>query len=268
MESVPTPRSHLKNPKAFELEELIENSPLVEVEPLLSALHEGEITTDEYITLSTALIKKNNLIEGHFSENSKHLTAEVERLGVDPVTGLFTRNNLEKTTNEFLEELNHKERENRNPTIHSIVVFALDLDNLRKWNEFGHQFGDQALQTIAKVARAELRNSCAFRLGDRSDEIVVLVKVFNPLTDEVIKERIVERFKTELNGSFIEVKKKGGEVVKEPVTAATGFVVLRPGEQRSLNDILHEADQNQLLDKGEAKEIRIREAREKLGQVA
>ena len=50
-----------------------------------------------------------------------------------------------------------------------------------------------------------------------------------------------------------------------PVTAAAGYVVVKPGDLRNVEQILEEADANQVLDKDtEAKTLRIEKAAEVL----
>ena len=143
----------------------------------------------------------------------------------DQLTGLFNRRKLEHDL------ALHHESYLRHSAPTSILMF--DLDNLKKINDSkGHHAGDQALQTVASICRAELRKTdCACRFG--GDEFVVALP--NTELEQAMQfaHRLHDRLREEL--SLFEVD---GVVI----TASMGVTTLQP-EERTFEDSIKRADQ-------------------------
>lgn len=86
---------------------------------------------------------------------------------VDPVSGVANRHFLETQLNRLLHEL-HSVRE-------PFTVCMLDIDHFKSANdEFGHEFGDRVLRTLARSLLNSLRSSDMLgRWG--GDEFVLLL---------------------------------------------------------------------------------------------
>ena len=227
----------------------------------------GEISDQQYNELVEKLLSRHEKTEGPLADVGIKLAKENNDLGIDPVTKLEKNNLLEKRLGDLIKELNFpKTKENRStPTLSSVVVVAVDLDNLKKWNdEYGHRFGDEALFVLTSSLKASIRGGdFVFRRGDKSDEFIVLLRIDN----EIDKDRINQLFeiiKTKANSNFIKV-----DGVDMPVTAAMGYIILKPGESREIKDILDVADLNQVAEKiPEIKKRRIEEAGQRLAKVS
>ena len=85
-------------------------------------------------------------------ENSR-LFEETQRLAIhDSLTGLYNRR--------YFMELATKQFEHARRYQHPLTVIMLDIDHFKKVNDtFGHQVGDQVLQTVAKLCKNGLRSS-------------------------------------------------------------------------------------------------------------
>lgn len=200
-------------------------------------------------------------------EEIEGLKSQIVKFKTDPVTGLERNHLLNQKLKNLIEELNHN-TEGGESSLFAVMVVALDLDDLRKWNKHGHKVGDKALEIIASSIKRVIKNKDhAFRRGDKSDEIVVVMRIEKNLDDNTLKEVIFERLQRVVNAGFIEIN-ENGEKIKEPVTASADFIVLKPGESRSVDEILAEVDARQVADKEnpQRKENRINKARELLNK--
>ena len=143
----------------------------------------------------------------------------------DQLTGLFNRRKLEHDL------ALHHESYLRHSAPTSILMF--DLDNLKKINDSrGHHAGDQALQTVASICRAELRKTdCACRFG--GDEFVVALP--NTELEQAMQFalRLHDRLREELSLFAVD-----GVVI----TASMGVTTLQP-EDRTFEDSIKGADQ-------------------------
>lgn len=76
--------------------------------------------------------------------------------------------------------------------LHPISILVMDMDNLKIINDqYGHQTGDIALQTIADILRTRFRSEdVVARIG--GDEFAVLLPGVNPEMSLKMKERILE----------------------------------------------------------------------------
>ncbi|MFA6353473.1 MAG: GGDEF domain-containing protein [Candidatus Paceibacterota bacterium] len=243
---------------ASKLSDLIDSGDSVDSTVLMSALEKEEITQYQYITLANQLMKKGEWTEDALANVGKKLGDQIEGLGIDPVTNLMRSNFLEERLDRLIKELNFKltPEKKRSSPLFAVMVIAIDVDNLRIWNTYGHAVGDKALRIIADSVKEVIRDDDgAFRLGDKSDEIIVTMRITQDLEPSKLEE-IFRRVKHKLNSKFIEI-----DNIKLPVTVAAGCAILKPGESRKNKEIIHAADLNQATDKTlEVKEERIKKA--------
>ena len=88
----------------------------------------------------------------------------------DELSSLFNRRHF---NNLFPQELARAEREQKN-----IALMIIDVDYFKPYNDnYGHQQGDNVLQTIAKVLQDSLRRAgdFAFRIGGEEFAVIVTV---------------------------------------------------------------------------------------------
>ncbi|MCC7160421.1 GGDEF domain-containing protein [Candidatus Nomurabacteria bacterium] len=214
---------------------------------------------------NSSLEEKIKILEKKLEEAN----AKIEKLEKDPVTELFKFNVLEEKLNDSIEKLNFEKKEGKEqrPPIYAVVLMALDLDNLKEWNKYGHPVGDEALRTLANSLRAATKEEDRiFRRGDKSDEIVIVMEIGKDLSDEFIQKQIFERVKSVANNGFIEIG-EGENKKKEPVTASVECIIIRPGGLKNVTEILSVVDAKQVKDKNnpENKQERINKARKALG---
>jgi len=247
-----------------ELNALIDSSHNVDLALLDQFLKDGQITSEQYISLSRKISAKEAHIQEGLINASKNLDTkvssleeEVRELGVDKVTGLLKHEALDRKFTELMRLLNPKDSEKREHPLRGVVVVAVDLDDLKKWNEINHSTGDRALKVVATALLGSIREGdYVFRRGDMSDEIVALLKLDKELSVETLEE-VLRPIYQNLNTGSIEL----GEV-RHPVTAALGYTVVKLGDKRTLKEILDEANQQQLAEKKpDVKSARIEKAR-------
>lgn len=236
----------------------------VDLDFLKKARNSGEISLADFDTLASKLFERGEHVEEWLSKAAKKLDSKIEKLEIDPVTGLFKRAVFEEKLDALTRELNFDQRGDRRSPLCAIMVVAIDLDDLRSWNnDYSHPTGDKALWTLARSIEKGIREKdSAFRLGDKSDEIVVIVRIESDVSDGKLEE-IFQHLKKTTNSGSINVN--GGKIL--PVTAAMGYTVIKQGDSRSIAEILEGADLNQIADKSpEAKTSRKEQAREALEQ--
>jgi diguanylate cyclase (GGDEF)-like protein len=197
------------------------------------------------------------MIEGPEHNSHRFIKLLRDSSEIDSVTGLKKRGSLDSILAKKLEDLNRPfGSEKRQDHLKNVVIFALDLDDLKKWNEYGHSYGDTALRVVADALKSHIQDSdSVFRLGDKSDEIVAILSSTN-----VIPQKRIDEIKKAVNSGSIEIN---GEQL--PVTASIAHIVITPGDKRSFKELLGEVDQEQRKDKQTSKKERIKNAKSRLG---
>lgn len=147
-----------------------------------------------------------------------------ELSNTDQLTGLYSRRKFES-------ELSlHYEAFERYAIVTSVLMF--DLDNLKAVNDtFGHYAGDEIIQAVGDVCRAELRkNDVACRFG--GDEFIVALP--NTEIDRALQfaDRLRECFEHKLSHFAID---------GVAVTASIGVATMEPADA-SYQDTLKRAD--------------------------
>lgn len=229
---------------------------------LKQALEDTKINQSEYDELLSELFAKLRLVSGHLTEVGIRLSEKVDHLSTDTITGLFKHELLKPELDQLLRELNPVGNiERRKKPLRGAVIVAIDVDNLKQWNSMHRSLGDRALQIISDSVRGVIKkNDYMFRRGDQSDEVLVIFRI-DDTSDDILGSDFLSRMREAANGGFIEIDGK-----KLPVTAAVGYIILRPKESRSTDEILYAVDTKQQQDKEDkgVKEKRIREAQERL----
>ncbi len=171
---------------------------------------------------------------GHLSEAIKRirLHEELKEQALrDPLTGVFNRNYF----NRFIEI----EVERSSRYRHGIGIVMVDINDFKDVNDrFGHQVGDKVLCAIAGGLQDSVRTSDSIiRYG--GDEFMVILPESNGQMDAV-----VERVRQGVVGS-----NEISAIVDETITVAVGTALWRPGEARSIDEVIAEADREMYEDK-------------------
>lgn len=144
----------------------------------------------------------------------------------DPLTGLFNRRHL---LERFEQEC---ERANRGGE--GLSCFMLDIDHFKQVNDnFGHQAGDEVIQTIANLCRGALRTyDVVGRYG--GEEFLAIL----PRTSLETARIVAERLRTAIESADIMRKPNGDQ---HPVTASLGLSQWKPFD--TVDTIIQRADQ-------------------------
>ncbi|MBI5139124.1 diguanylate cyclase [Candidatus Nomurabacteria bacterium] len=245
------------------LNEEMEHGDEVGFDDLEKALKDGLITRIEYENLEKRLKLQMESIKAGLTSAGIKMREDISRLENDAVTGLLKHEALNQRLEHLLSELNHPNKlERREPHLHAIMVFFMDLDNLKGWNNFSREAGDKALKTLVQsVQNVSHDGGAMFRRGDQSDEIIFILRIEREVSDDVLEKDVLNRVKSAANSGFVEVDGQ-----KLPVTAAVGSLIIRPGDTRNASEILRDADKKQDEDKKTpgVKEARIKAAKARL----
>jgi len=120
---------------------------------------------------------------------------------------------------------------NNNP----ISILAIDLDKFKMYNDtYGHQQGDAALQSVAKILAQQIKRSGDFAARWGGEEFFVIL----PNTDSSGAMGIAEQIRKATEGLII--RQKNGVPTK--ITVSIGVNTQSPSSSVSLNDFIAYAD--------------------------
>ncbi|MEL7157101.1 MAG: EAL domain-containing protein [Actinomycetota bacterium] len=156
---------------------------------------------------------------------SRSLSEAAEEAKFDPLTGLVNRSELYRALDES------RVLADREQTVFGVLF--LDLDRFKAINDsLGHDVGDELLRIVADRLRAATRSTDVVgRLG--GDEFVVICR-------SLMTARSVEAVATQI------IKRLGEPVAlrgrQHTVSASIGVAISTPGEERSADDLVRDAD--------------------------
>ena len=171
-----------------------------------------------------AYIAEVERLNGELEHRVAMRTAELERLAMlDPLTGAGNRRHLDDRA---AREIDDQQR-----SAQPIGVVLIDLDHFKQVNDrWGHPAGDQVLQQVVRIAKAELRTSDFLaRIG--GEEFVILLPGESVRTAADVAERVrraIENHPIDVSGLSI------------PVTASFGVTTM--GVDNLLESALERAD--------------------------
>ena len=153
----------------------------------------------------------------------------IEQLSMtDQLTNLPNRRNFD----ERLRMEWHRAIRDKTP----VSILMIDLDNFKYYNDiYGHQQGDVALQTLAKVFTSELKRSIDFVARWGGEEFVVLLTN----TDGSKAFSIAERLRISTENA--QVLLADGKVTR--ITISIGVNALVPSTANTIEDFIHNADE-------------------------
>lgn len=147
----------------------------------------------------------------------------------DPLTGVANRLQLR----EDLKALDARARRYG----HGFCAVICDVDSFKAYNDaHGHQAGDKVLERVANVISERLRaGDTVYRYG--GEEFLVIL----PEQDEESGRMVAERLRHSVEELAIahESRTPPGAVV----SVSVGLAALTPGEKRTFEDLLKEADE-------------------------
>ena len=153
------------------------------------------------------------------AEHSEHQKRILEMARQDYLTGLATR--------WYLQDFIERNRHERN-----ITCIYLDLDNFKAVNDtYGHQAGDRALAATAEMMQNEFPDGFAARMG--GDEFMIVLLGRRDI--QAVSER-VNGFMTRLLKYYATTR------TMQKLSVSAGISQSRPDAEKSIDQIIHEAD--------------------------
>ena len=183
-------------------------------------------------------------------ENEK-LKAELERAGIDGLTGLLLPKFLEPNLQKIVEELNLDNDRRVSGHKEGVLVLFFDIDDFKKFNDsYGHDVGNAVLSMVGGQAKKVL-----FRPGDSAyryggEEIVLVLVLDQDFSEEEIEDLVKKKQKAvsslKVTAENIETKKE--ETV--PIMLSAGFAFKKRGDVTfGVGDLLKTADHRMIADK-------------------
>jgi diguanylate cyclase (GGDEF)-like protein/PAS domain S-box-containing protein len=149
----------------------------------------------------------------------------------DSLTGLYNRRGLFTVAEQQLKLVGRMEKR--------FCVLYVDLDNLKVINDqLGHQTGDDAIMTTARLLRETFRESDTIaRIG--GDEFIVLIVTDDPCSTDVLRRRLQ---------AAVDGRNRRGSS-SYALSLSSGIAAYDPAQPKSLEALILEADQRMYEDK-------------------
>ena len=149
----------------------------------------------------------------------------------DPLTGLYNRRGFVEHARQLLRSATRANR--------SACVFFVDLNDMKGINDsLGHEFGDRALTSAARVLSLVFRDSdIVSRLG--GDEFAVFASECGAADIAALRERLRAR-----TGELNAAKNEPFEL-----SMSVGAAVFEPGSKADLDTLMERADQSMYEEK-------------------
>jgi diguanylate cyclase (GGDEF)-like protein len=166
----------------------------------------------------------------------KYTTQAIERIRLqrqlhdqamrDPLTNVFNR----RYFNQVIErEIGRSERYN-----HPISFLMIDIDHFKFINDtYGHQTGDQILKSVADLLVEQVRESDLVVRYGGDEFLIVLIETHNHA--QIVTKRIKQ--------ALVELSCKR-DLISFPVTLSIGAANWKPGINKTVEEVLVEADRN------------------------
>lgn len=180
----------------------------------------------EYISLLNEISNHELALTALKLEMKHKLSDIVKKANTDFLTGLYNRNFIEITTNEWLKEASNSDEH--------IVCIVFDIDNFKTINdENGHLFGDEVIKKVGEACSAIIgENELIGRYG--GDEFVIILK--DSSTEKGIKK--AKHVKNAIKNINI---LKDGKVLS--LTSSMGVAENSFKTDLSFTELFHRADQ-------------------------
>ncbi len=192
---------------------------------LMNDIQQGYIAQREYISILN-LISEKELANTALKLDIRHNLSSIQKqANTDYLTGLFNRNYLETTTNDWLKKaVNVKE---------NIVCIVFDIDNFKGINdEYGHLIGDEVIKGISKSCSSIIRDEDLIgRYG--GDEFIIILR----RSSLEYGKKIAERVRHEL--SMLKITSGKNTI---PIKVSVGVADSLNGLILSFTELFHLAD--------------------------
>ncbi|MFE8699356.1 diguanylate cyclase [Cytobacillus sp. FJAT-54145] len=152
----------------------------------------------------------------------KKMEAELtEHASIDALTGILNR----RSGISLLEEEIEKARN----TGEEFILCFIDINNLKVVNDqYGHAEGDQLIKTVCNKVKENIQEDIFFRYG--GDEFIILFRNKTLACVDDIWETIIESLSLNSSNNY-------------PITISHGLYQFGPGQEVSIDEMIHLADQ-------------------------
>ncbi len=158
----------------------------------------------------------------------------------DQLTGLFNRNELNRTLNYEIGRINRYLNKEHN----LMTLLFIDLDNFKYYNDrFGHSLGDEILKEFSLLLIETVRDvDTIIRFG--GDEFIIILPETNKSYATVIAQRIIEKLKNKNN--FIDIiSKTNNEVhIDDAYKLTCSIGISEYIEGYSIDQLINDADKS------------------------
>lgn len=200
----------------------------------------AEIIRTENLNREAAVLKG----ESNFYRNKiEQLQSESQ---LDARTGFLTKKAfIEASKDFFVEAKTINNRDNKyaraeDESKKSLAIIAMDLDNLREFNKYGHFVGDSAIEKFAAKLSSQLRDGdIAGRGSKESDEFLIAAQGL----DEDSLVSMVSRLICSVHGTQVEYQ--GGPVPVD-MTMSIGAALFTEADFETVEEMLALADARQI----------------------
>lgn len=187
----------------------------------------GYSVQKEYIRLLNTIRKQEIELLAIKLDVKYNLTAIEKKANTDYLTGIYNRNYLECTTNDWLQEASLKNE--------YIICLLLDIDNFKYINDqYGHLFGDEVIIQVSKsCSRIVGENEMIGRYG--GDEFVVILRQTSRVDGEKKAKQIAEELRNLI------INKDGASTM---ITVSIGIADNSNDAISNFAELFHQADMN------------------------
>ncbi|MDR7857524.1 diguanylate cyclase [Tissierella sp.] len=146
----------------------------------------------------------------------------------DELTGISNRRSINIYLNKIIEEISSEED--------SIVLFMIDIDNFKKYNDYwGHSEGDICLKKIAECI-TRIQNSRGDSFGRYGGEEFVYISIALDYDDALALGNLLRTEVEDMGLYYMDGEEK------KPVTISVGGVMGIKSDFKSISDIMENAD--------------------------
>lgn len=206
----------------FSLGKLDVRSPIRRMDELGRLAQAFNQMADQHQQTHMRIVRLNAELEERVAYRTHQLRELASR---DPLTGLHNRRYFSDVLERCYAEASRYRTD--------LACIMIDLDDFKSANDaFGHQVGDQVLQLAAGTIVGQLRTSdVAARYG--GDEFILLLPQTDGDRAQVLGERIIERFNSELKERFptSSVRMSMGIANLHAIDAQNGEALIRSADR-------------------------------------
>lgn len=182
---------------------------------LIALLDSNKIINEAHFHAFIEFIASRTSIELERYINQKEIEELTKRAKLDPLTGIFNRNEFEQSANNLLQRYANS----------NYAIIFVDGDNFKAINDtYGHQKGDDVLCMLAEKLQLSIRQGDILARYGGEEFIVILANVDIAITEEVTSR----------------MHKNISENTVHPTTVSIGVSIGKPHEQ--LATVISRAD--------------------------